>query len=258
MTGSDPTYINSMEHFESMRHDEIYAKAQQIDPAQVLHASTIWLDAAGTLTTSFPLTHGGVDRVMDAADWKGAAADAAQACARSFAASADELAAVLGQVGARLGGVAAAAEAVKLAVVPPGASGPVGAIAQLLEAAHVIDAQMAQEALRQEAVLAMNMVYKPAYSTAGSAVPALPAPPAATAPSAPQAVSPGTPRHSAPEQTSPNNQWSPGTTQPAPAAPESPAPSHNSTPPGPKPDPQQTPSAPPTQQAPPPQQAPST
>ncbi|WP_246349871.1 hypothetical protein [Nocardia barduliensis] len=134
MTGSDPTYINSMEHFESLRHEEIYAKAQQIDAAQVLRASTTWLEVAGALTTSFPLTRGGVDRVMDSAEWKGAAADAAQASARSFAASADELAAVLGQVGARLGGVAAAAEAVKLAVVPPGASGPVGAIAQLLEA----------------------------------------------------------------------------------------------------------------------------
>ncbi|TLF53557.1 hypothetical protein FEK31_26360, partial [Nocardia cyriacigeorgica] len=179
MSGTDPDYISAMEHFESMRHEEIYAKTQEIDAAAIVATSAAWLEAAAGLSTSFPLTRDSVDRVMGSMDWEGAAADAAHASARSFAASVDELAAVLGQVGARIGAVAAAAEAVKLAVVPPGGSGPIGAIARLLEAANVIDAQMAQEALRQEAVLAMNMIYKPAYTLAGTGVPALPDPPAA-------------------------------------------------------------------------------
>ncbi|WP_040834136.1 hypothetical protein [Nocardia brevicatena] len=177
MTGTDPNYISAMEHFESMRHADIYTATQQIDAVEILRASGAWLSAAAGLRTSFPLTRDSADRVMNATGWEGEAADAAYASTRSFADSVNELADVLAQVGARLGAVAAAAEAVKLAVVPPGSSGPVGTIARLLEAANVIDAQMAQEALRQEAVLTMNMVYKPAYTAAGTGVPALPAPP---------------------------------------------------------------------------------
>ncbi|AFT99773.1 hypothetical protein [Nocardia brasiliensis] len=267
MTGVDPDYISSMEHFESMRHEEIYAKAQQIDAAEVLRASVAWLEVAGTLSTSFPLTRTSTDRVMNSMEWQGAAADAAFASTRSFAASVDELAAIMGQVGARLGGVAAAAEAVKIAVAPPGGSGPIGAVAKLLEAAHVIDAQMAEEALRQEAVLAMNMVYKPAYSTAGKAVPALPGPPQLpgiqSAPPPPkqrqapqyfpQDEQPSTPQDSYP--SAPNG-------QPQGPSPESQAPQGPSTPsPTPAPPTTQSPSptpAPPTTQAPPTQDAPPT
>ncbi|MEV3960156.1 hypothetical protein AB0M34_04530 [Nocardia sp. NPDC050193] len=182
MTGIDPDYISAMEHFEAMRHEDIHRATQQIDAGEILRISGTWMHAATTLQTSLPLTRAGADRVMNAMEWDGEAADAAFASTRSFADSVEELAGVLGQVGLRLGAVAAAAEAVKIAVVPPGDSGPVGALARLLEAAKVIDAQMVQEVLRQEAILTMNMVYKPAYLAAGTAVPALPEPPAAPGP----------------------------------------------------------------------------
>jgi hypothetical protein len=172
MTGTDPDYISAIEHFEAMRHEDIYRATQQIDAGEILRISGTWMHAATTLQTSLPLTRAGADRVMNAMEWDGEAADAAFASTRSFADSVEELAGVLGQVGLRLGAVAAAAEAVKIAVVPPGDSGPVGALARLLEAAKVIDAQMVQEVLRQEAILTMNMVYKPAYLAAGTAVPA--------------------------------------------------------------------------------------
>ncbi|GAA5072783.1 hypothetical protein [Nocardia iowensis] len=264
MSGTDPDYISSMEHFESMRHEEIYAKTQQINAAEVLQASVAWLEVAATLSTSFPLTRGSVDRVMNSMEWKGAAAEAAYASTRSFASSVDELAAIMGQVGARLGGVAAAAEAVKIAVAPPGSSGPIGAVARLLEAAHVIDAKMAEETMRQEAVLAMNMVYKPAYGMAGKAVPALPPPPelptdVKPAPFVPQqrTVPPTeyTPQQpSQPDGKQPNVH--PTVPAPAPSAPESQAPPSTTTPPRPVPDPTPTPtptptSPPTTQQAPP-------
>ncbi|MGW1742237.1 hypothetical protein ACWCPQ_25920 [Nocardia sp. NPDC001965] len=182
MNGTDPDYISAMEHFEAMRHEDIHRATQQIDAGEILRISGTWIHAATTLQTSLPLTRAGADRVMNAMEWDGEAADAAFASTRSFADSVEELAGVLGQVGLRLGAVAAAAEAVKIAVVPPGDSGPVGALARLLEAAKVIDAQMVQEVLRQEAILTMNMVYKPAYLAAGTAVPALPVPPEAPGP----------------------------------------------------------------------------
>ncbi|MEU2254150.1 hypothetical protein [Nocardia xishanensis] len=271
MTGTDPTYINSMEHFESMPHEEIYAKTQQIDAGEILRASVTWLEVAAALATSMPLTRGGADRVMNGMEWEGAAANAAYASTRSFAASVDELSAVMGQVGARLGGVAAAAEAVKLAVVPPGSSGPIGAIAQLLEAANVIDAQMAQEALRQEAVLAMNMVYKPAYTMAGNGVPALPEPPAL--PGIPDAgVIPqssngsagyGAPANEAPEGTeSVPPEWGSQSEPPIDSAPDPSSPeSRTPTPDAPpsqdiQPPTHETP-APPTTEAPPTQDVPS-
>ncbi|MFQ6396792.1 hypothetical protein ACLMAJ_25420 [Nocardia sp. KC 131] len=286
MSGNDPDYISSMEHFESMRHEEIYAKTQQIDAAQILNASVTWLEVAGTLATSFPLTRASSDRVMNSMEWEGAAADAAYASARSYAESVDELAAIMGQVGARLGGVAAAAEAVKIAVIPPGTSGPIGAIAKMLEAGGIIDAQMAEEALRQEAVLAMNMVYKPAYGMAGTGIPALPDPPqlpGAIAPEGrqrqaqPDYSEPALPRQDQQPTTPPvpAAPTPPGTTvpppapsTPAPSTPESQAPQPVPTPstpsptptaPPPTPDPQPTPTpdptlapAPSTQQAPPP------
>ncbi|MGW0247792.1 hypothetical protein ACWDYH_14280 [Nocardia goodfellowii] len=234
MTGNDPNYITAMEHFESMTHEQIYAGTQQIDAAEILRASVTWLEAAGTLATSFPLTRASTDRVMNAMAWEGAAADAAYASTRSFAASVDELSAIMGQVGARLGGLAAAAEAVKLAVVPPGSSGPVGAIARLLEAANVISAQMAQEALRQEAVLAMNMIYKPAYSLAGSGVPALPEPPAIPGMQDQPIVTPAEPQY-VPPQDLPPSDTIPGTpepenSQPTPETPSTPEPMPPGTP----------------------------
>ncbi|MFR9751587.1 hypothetical protein ACL02S_11175 [Nocardia sp. 004] len=261
MTGFDPTYISSMEHFESLRHEEIYAKAQQIDAAQIVCAATTWLEVAAALTTSFPLTRAAVERVMNSMEWEGATADAAEAGTRGFAASIDELAAVLDQVGARLGGVAAAAEAVKVAVAPPGGTGPVGTIARILEAAQVIDAQMAREALRQEAVLAMNMIYKPAYTAAGTGVPALPAPPgtpSATPPSQP--ISPSGPAHPLPEPECPDIESDSETTHSAPYSPKSPAPQPNNplpsapAPQSPVPEPQAPAPEPPPQsrQAPPP------
>ena len=108
---TDPTYISAMEHFESMPHEQIYTRTQQIDAGAVLGASRTWLETAATLTTSMPLTKASADRVINDTGWSGAAADAAAASTRSFAASIDELAAVMAEVGARLGGVAAAAEA---------------------------------------------------------------------------------------------------------------------------------------------------
>lgn len=240
---SDPEYISAMEHFESMPPQEIYAKAQQIDAAQILQASTVWLESAAAIAGSMPITGNSSDQVMNSAGWEGAAADAARAGARSLAAALDELAEVMAEVGGRLGAVAAAAEAVKLAVAPPGEAGPIGAIARVLEGARVIDAQQVQETLRQEAVMAMNMIYKPAYSVAGTGVPALPDPPelpGATTPSTPHANT------TAPQQHLPQQQ---------PSAPHQQQPSQNPTPPATPAPSQSTPNTapPPTTHAPAPQ-----
>jgi len=243
---TDPEYISAMEHFESIPHEEIYAKTQQIDPGDILQASLVWLDAAATITASLPITGNTSDSVMDSAGWEGVAADAARASTRSFAASMDELAEVIAEVGGRLGAVAAAAEAVKLAVAPPGEPGPIGDVARLLEGARVIDAQQAQEAVRQEAVLAMNMIYKPAYSLAGNGVPALPEPPQPPGATSPSAAHPNSP---APQSHSPQQQPN---QQPPPTTPNEPAPPQTTTPPAPPTPSQQTPTTP----APPPSPAP--
>ncbi|RDI63843.1 hypothetical protein [Nocardia pseudobrasiliensis] len=241
---TDPEYISAMEHFESMPHEQIYAGTQRIDAGAIVQASLAWLEGAATLAASMPLTHGNADRIIDSVQWVGPAADAAAACTRSFAESLDELAAVMGEVGARLGAVAAAAEAVKLAVVPPGGVGPIGAIARVLEAVHVIDAQIAAEAMRQEAVLAMNMIYKPSYSAAGSGIPALPEPPAL-----PGAPAPGQshPEPLAPQPVPPQQKIPvPPQTPPAPEVPPTPQPSAPQSP-------QQTPAPQPPQPTPAPQ-----
>ncbi|MGF6886121.1 hypothetical protein ABIA39_000088 [Nocardia sp. GAS34] len=224
---SDPEYISAMEHFESMPPQEICAKAQQIDAAQILQASTVWLESAAAIAGSMPITGNSSDQVMNSAGWEGAAADAARASARSFAAALDEMAEVMAEVGGRLGAVAAAAEAVKLAVAPPGEAGPIGAIARVLEGARVIDAQQVQETLRQEALMAMNMIYKPAYSVAGTGVPALPDPPelpGATTPSTQHANTPAPQQHLPQQQPSTPHQQQPSQ---SPTPPATPAPSQS-------------------------------
>ncbi|NKY59897.1 hypothetical protein [Nocardia flavorosea] len=252
MSGTDPDYISAMEHFEAMRHEDIYQATQQIDAGEILRLSGTWMNAAATLQSTFPLTRANANLVMNEAEWEGEAADAALACARSFAESIEELAGVVGQVGLRLGAVAAAAEAVKIAVVPPGGTGPVGALARLLEAAKVIDAGMLQEVLRQEAILTMNMVYKPAYTAAGSGVPALPEPPplpGALPPLAPPIATPQvtsaqpSSTGTTPDDVDPGLPDQPGTIPaPPPAgpspAPEAPAPSPESEAPRPQPTPE--------------------
>ncbi|WP_227980520.1 hypothetical protein [Nocardia spumae] len=249
---TDPEYVSAMEHFESMTHEQIHTGTEKIDAGEILQASLIWLEGAATLTSSMPVTRSHAERTIDAAGWQGAAAEAAAASARSFAASVDELAAVFAEVGARLGAVAGAAEAVKLAVPPPGDSGPVGAIARALEAAHVLDARIAEEVMRQEAILTMNMIYKPAYSTAGSRVPRLPAAPdpvdpgpRPTAPRAndrPQSAEPPTgpaPADTPPTAPEPPTSTAPSPTPPAPttAQPTPPAPTPNNPGPAPTPEP---------------------
>ncbi|MFI5715950.1 hypothetical protein [Nocardia sp. NPDC051750] len=255
MSGSDPDYISAMEHFEAMRHADIYQATQQIDAGEILRISGTWMHTAATLQSTFPLTRANADLVMNEAEWEGEAADAALACTRSFSESIEELAGVIGQVGLRLGAVAAAAEAVKIAVVPPGDTGPVGALARLLEAAKVIDADMVQEVLRQEAILTMNMVYKPAYTAAGSGVPALPEPPpppGALPPLSPPIATPQVAPSPAPEPsstgTAPENEASdlpdqPGTI-PAPPPPAGQAPAPETAPPHDAPDTTPDPPAP--------------
>ncbi len=235
---ADPEYISAMEHFESVPHERIYAGTQQIDAGEIARASLVWLNGAATINTAMPITRSTTDGVMNSIGWEGAAADAAYASTRSFAESLDELAEVMAEVGARLGTVAAAAEAVKLAVAPPGGSGPIGAVARALEAAHVIDAALAQETLRQEAVLAMNMIYKPAYSGAGTGIPALPAPPAlpGDASSAPNHSNHTAPQSVPSQQQHPAAPEQPEAPQPHPepqphAEPQQPAKPQNPTPP---------------------------
>lgn len=170
----DPPYITSMEHFESLRHDEIYAKAQQIDPAALAMASATWMEIAGTITAGFPAATAILDGVLNDERWHGAAADAAAQSARSISASATEFAEAMASVSTRLAAVAAAGEAVKLAVVPPNDRGPVAIITSLLSGASLMDAQQMEEALRKEAVLVMNTVYAPCYRPAGEGVPGFP------------------------------------------------------------------------------------
>ncbi|MBB5918662.1 hypothetical protein BJY24_007574 [Nocardia transvalensis] len=249
---TDPDYISAMEHFESIPHERIHAGTEKIDAGEILLASQVWLEAAGTLATAMPLTRGNLEIAMNGARWEGAAADAAEAATRGIADSFEELAAVMGEVGARLGALAAAAEAVKLAVVPPGDSGPIGALARILEAAHVVDAQLAQEALRQEALLAMNMIYKPGYTAAGTAIPALPEPPGlpGVAPEAPYATNPPAPQAVPPNNSTPR-QDRPAPRPPAPEQPRPEAPAQPQTPSQPTPAPQPSAPSTPAPQAPP-------
>jgi hypothetical protein len=170
----DAPFITSMEHFESLPHDEIYAKAQQIDPAELAGGSMAWAEIAGTLSSEFPAACAMLDGLLGGGPNVPPAADPARRCAELIAAFAAEFADALASISARLAAIAAVGEAVKLAVVPPDDHGPTTITTSLLSGASLMDSQQTAETLRREAVLVMNMLYAPSYRPAGDRVPRFP------------------------------------------------------------------------------------
>jgi hypothetical protein len=173
---SDGPHITSMEHFESIPHAEIYTKAQQINPAEIASGSLAWAEIARTLATGF----GDAAAILDASLARDddnddpADLDPGQRCARRMAAAAAEFATAMESIAARLATIAASGEALKLAVVPPNDPMPVAITASLRSGAALMDSQQTDEALRREAVFAMNMVYAPCYRPAGVDLPRFP------------------------------------------------------------------------------------
>ena len=177
--GVDPDYAPDPEFFESMSHDAIYAGAQSMRPGALSTHADKWHSVQAALDgmlLGYRLKIGGII----GSGWEGEGADAGRAAVDAFVGSGQRASEVMGSVKSRLQQAASAAEAVRAAVPPPehvdtAAMLPLALLNPPSAAAMAAAQQRAEEA-RQEAIRAMNAIYKPAMIPVGNGVPTFAAP----------------------------------------------------------------------------------
>ncbi|GAB4587707.1 hypothetical protein [Nocardia sp. IFM 10818] len=203
----DPDYVQRLEHFGGLSHEQIYAAVQAMNPGDMHTAAETWVDIADNLCGDI---HGLIITVQGAlADGlAGRIADAADIAARQFAGQAMDVAEILHSTGHRMAAAAYGAEALRKTVPPPPVplqgdqSDPTATYLALILGAAPGDAH-SFEAAREEqyrlALAALEANYIPIYPPAGSGVPAFSPSrcPARTA-TTPQALRPAPPQASAP------------------------------------------------------------
>ncbi|WP_459548125.1 hypothetical protein [Nocardia sp. X0981] len=225
--GTDPEFVTTLEHFEGWTHQAMYEAvhgAGGMDAAGLRTLQRVWRENYSDLVNLSTFNLLGMNRIFGEGLWTGDSADAAQAAAERYSAVANQIGRVFGSVANRLDALAWAAEALRAAVQPP----PNTAVVQidpddptqsvlpgLMSPEYADQARAAQEVARQEAVRALNNIYKPTYPPAGSGVPTYvmvpqiggdtPGTPAGTSPSPPGSpgAAPVTPDDGTPPQQNP-------------------------------------------------------
>ncbi|KAF0846011.1 PPE domain-containing protein [Nocardia caishijiensis] len=173
----DPAYIQTMENFQGISHQEIYDHAQQMQPGTMHAAAEAW-KLIGTGMQFATMNLGLKVRKSAAGGWAGASADAMLAALDRFVGEMTGMQDIANGVGWRIESAALAAEAVKAAVPPPPSGDkPAAPLIPGLENPAVLtnSAQSASDS-HLEAVWAMTNHYVPNYDPAGQGVPTFGAP----------------------------------------------------------------------------------
>lgn len=175
--GTDASYVQTREAFESMSHQEIYSKSQDMKPANIHQASKALQDIGAMVQQIGIWPHAqAVTRLRDA--WTGTAANAAQDAIEKLGSATMAGSDIINAVGLRLDAVAYGAEALKPAIPPPtGSVNPALLPGALLNPGAAVEQSKQQEADRQQAIAAMNAIYKPTFWPAGEGVPTYTPPP---------------------------------------------------------------------------------
>ncbi|MGK8468295.1 hypothetical protein [Nocardia cyriacigeorgica] len=181
--GSDPDYVSTIEHFEGMTHAAMYQAVHgpgDIDAAGMRTLQRAWHECSSDLLNLAVFNKIALNRIFGSGEWQGASADAAETASMLFADGVSQIGRVFSSVDSRLDALAWAAEAVRTAIQPPPAStNPLSdpdnrdesAAPGLISPEYADSDRAARELARQEAVRAMNTVYKPNFPPAGSGVP---------------------------------------------------------------------------------------
>ncbi|WP_187776292.1 hypothetical protein [Antrihabitans cavernicola] len=177
--GVDPDYAPNAEFFESMSHQAIYDGAQKMQPGVLNDRGNTWHSVQSSLDGMLFGYRMEIAALVNGS-WEGDGANAAQGAVDAFIASGQEASEVMGSVVSRLHQASSAAEAVRAAVPVPEAVDPVAMLPMALlnppSAAAVAEAQKRAEEARQEAIRAMNNIYKPTMIPVGNGVPSFSAP----------------------------------------------------------------------------------
>lgn len=174
--GVDPDYIERLEHFPGMSHEEIYAHAQAMNPGAIRAQAAVWVDIADNLSGAVAGLHTTVQSAL-AEGMRGHIADAAVRAARDFVQWATDITEITHSTGHRMLAASYGAEAVRRTVPPPSAddSNPSATEIATIVGDPPGDAhsrETAREELHQVAIAAMEANYIPTYPPAGSGVPA--------------------------------------------------------------------------------------
>ncbi|TQF65593.1 hypothetical protein FK531_21075 [Rhodococcus spelaei] len=166
--GADPSYITSMEFFDSMTHEEMYAKANTIRPADIGQLAASWGNETNAVSMAFAKFNASLGNAIGGG-WRGAAADNATAGVGTFLSSASNVGQVMNAVHLRLRAVEFGSAEVVSRMPPPVPAVPG---VDLFVPGAGKAAEAAREEARLEAVRVMNGAYVPTYQTAGEGVPA--------------------------------------------------------------------------------------
>ncbi|MFE3543730.1 hypothetical protein ACFXK0_12210 [Nocardia sp. NPDC059177] len=183
--GTEAAYITGMEAFEGFSHEEIYDGAQRMQPGVMQQFGDGWVEISSAVSGA--MTGLAIQTSRATGDLRGAMATAGDSAGKTFLSEVHDLAAVVSSVGHRVKAAGYGAEAVKAAVPPPvtSAGQPAGdtsippALAILVDgSAPSTAASTEREKIErlQQAVTAMNTIYKPTFQPAGDNVPEFLAP----------------------------------------------------------------------------------
>ncbi|MGV9926155.1 hypothetical protein [Nocardia rhamnosiphila] len=225
--GTDPDFVTTIEHFEGMTHQALYQAVHGqggMDAAGLRTLQQVWRENYSDLLNLTMFNRLGLNRIFSDGLWTGAASDAAQVASERYALAANQIGQVFASVADRLDALAWSAEAVRAAVQPPPGTAVLYAdpddpsqsvLPGLVNPEFSDQDRAARELARQEAVRALNNIYKPTYPPAGSGVPTYVSVPqiAGDVPGAPGGNSPGAPGSPVMTSTTPPGQ---------PASPEEP------------------------------------
>ncbi|MET8800666.1 hypothetical protein ABZV91_30290 [Nocardia sp. NPDC004568] len=205
--GTDPDFVTTVEHFEGMTHQAMYQAVHGeggMDAAGLRTMQQVWRENYSDLLNLTMFNRLGLNRIFSDGLWTGAASDVAQVASERYAMAANQIGQVFASVADRLDALAWSAEAVRAAVQPPPGTAVLYAdpddpsqsvLPGLVNPEFSDQDRAARELARQEAVRALNNIYKPTYPPAGSGVPTYVSVPqiAGDVPGAPGGNSPGTP-----------------------------------------------------------------
>lgn len=218
--GTDPDFVTTIEHFEGMTHQALYQAVHGqggMDAAGLRTLQQVWRENYSDLLNLTMFNRLGLNRIFSDGLWTGAASDAAQVASERYALVANQIGQVFASVADRLDALAWSAEAVRAAVQPPPGTAVLYAdpddpsqsvLPGLVNPEFSDQDRAARELARQEAVRALNNIYKPTYPPAGSGVPTYVSVPqiAGDVPGAPGGHSPGTPGSPVMTSTTPPGQ----------------------------------------------------
>lgn len=182
--GTDPDFVNTIEHFEGMTHEAMYQAVHGpggMDAAGLRTLQRTWFDSYSDLANLSTFNLMGMNRIFGNGGWQGTSGEAAQTASQRFSQAANQIGRVFDSVANRLDSLAWSAEAVRTAVQPPPASvvvapnpdNPVESILPgLINPEFDEQVRTAREQARQAAIRALNSAYTPTFPPAGTGVPA--------------------------------------------------------------------------------------